>query len=49
MMFTNTPMKDEYYQLRGWDVPSGLQTRKKLEELGLGKICNELEQMNLLK
>jgi len=28
-------MKDEYYQLRGWDVPTGLQTRKKLEELGL--------------
>lgn len=30
---------DEYYQLRGWDVTTGLQTRAKLEELGLGNIA----------
>ncbi len=42
-------LKDEYYLLRGWDVETGLQTRKKLEELGLGTICNELEKSGLLK
>lgn len=42
-------LKDEYYQLRGWDAETGLQTRKKLEELGLGRICNELEKTGLLK
>jgi aldehyde:ferredoxin oxidoreductase len=42
-------MKDEYYQLRGWDVPTGLQTRKKLEELGLRNVCGELEKQGLLK
>jgi aldehyde:ferredoxin oxidoreductase len=31
-------MKDEYYQLRGWDVASGLQTKAKLKELGLQDI-----------
>jgi aldehyde:ferredoxin oxidoreductase len=28
-------MLDEYYELRGWDVKTGLPTRAKLEELGL--------------
>jgi aldehyde:ferredoxin oxidoreductase len=42
-------MKDEYYQLRGWDVATGLQTRKKLEELGLGNVCGELEKQGILK
>lgn len=36
-------MKDEYYELRGWDVTSGLQTRSKLEEIGLGDIVSDLE------
>ncbi|HUT83357.1 MAG TPA: aldehyde ferredoxin oxidoreductase N-terminal domain-containing protein [Thermodesulfobacteriota bacterium] len=31
-------MKDEYYQLRGWDIKSGLQTKAKLMELGLEDI-----------
>ncbi len=34
-------MKDEYYQLRGWDVASGLQTNAKLRELGLGEIIED--------
>ena len=34
-------MKDEYYQLRGWDVESGLQTKAKLMELGLEDIIKE--------
>jgi len=31
------PMLDEYYRARGWDVETGLPTREKLEELGLGE------------
>jgi aldehyde:ferredoxin oxidoreductase len=32
----------EYYALRGWDVASGLQTRIKLEELGLDDVARDL-------
>ena len=35
-------MKDEYYQLRGWDVATGLQTKAKLKELGLQDIAQDL-------
>jgi len=38
------PMLDEYYESRGWDVKTGLQTRKKLEQLGLSHIVEELEK-----
>jgi aldehyde:ferredoxin oxidoreductase len=31
------PMLDEYYRARGWDVETGLPTREKLEELGMGE------------
>ena len=41
-------MKGEYYQLRGWDVATGLQTRAKLVELGLGDIADDLEQRGLI-
>jgi len=41
-------MKDEYYQLRGWDVKTGLQKRQKLELLSLSEIIPELEKYNLL-
>lgn len=41
-------MKDEYYQLRGWDVKTGLQTKTKLEELGLHDIAEALEARGLL-
>ncbi|MBM3132766.1 MAG: hypothetical protein FJZ95_07025, partial [Chloroflexi bacterium] len=37
-------MKDEYYALRGWDVTTGLQTGRKLEELGLNEIVRDLEK-----
>jgi len=33
-------MKDEFYVLRGWDVASGVPTRARLEELGLGDIAS---------
>jgi aldehyde:ferredoxin oxidoreductase len=41
-------LKDEYYQLRGWDVVSGLQTKAKLKELGLPDIAADLESRQLL-
>jgi len=41
-------LKSEYYQLRGWDVPSGLQTKATLEELGLGDIAEDLGPRGLL-
>jgi aldehyde:ferredoxin oxidoreductase len=37
-------LKDEYYRLRGWDVKTGLQTRGKLEELGLKDVSVYLEK-----
>ena len=41
-------LKDEYYARRGWDVASGLQTEKKLEELGLGDMVGDLRGRGLL-
>ena len=41
-------MKSEYYEIRGWDVSSGLQKRAKLEELGLGSVADKLEPEGLL-
>ncbi|MFH1091739.1 MAG: aldehyde ferredoxin oxidoreductase C-terminal domain-containing protein [Pseudomonadota bacterium] len=41
-------MKDEYYQLRGWDQKTGLQTRTKLDELGLKDIAEDLGPRNLV-
>ncbi|MGB6067229.1 MAG: aldehyde ferredoxin oxidoreductase family protein [Desulfomonilaceae bacterium] len=31
-------MKDEYYELRAWDKQTGIPTKEKLEELGLGDV-----------
>lgn len=39
---------DEYYQLREWDVETGLIKRQKLEELGLKDIADELQSLNQL-
>jgi aldehyde:ferredoxin oxidoreductase len=36
-------MKDEYYQLRQWDIATGLQTRAKLAQLGLRGVAQGLE------
>jgi aldehyde:ferredoxin oxidoreductase len=41
-------MKDEYYQLRGWDISTGLQTRSKLEALKLHDAAGDLAQRGLL-
>jgi hypothetical protein len=42
-------MKGEFYRIRGWDVPSGLQRKAKLEELGLGSVAITLEREGLLR
>jgi aldehyde:ferredoxin oxidoreductase len=42
-------MKDEYYQLRGWDEASGLQTRAGLEALNLGDVAKELKKTGQLR
>jgi aldehyde:ferredoxin oxidoreductase len=41
-------MRDEYYQLRQWDVTTGLQTRANLESLALNDVAQDLEQRGLL-
>lgn len=35
-------MLDEYYEVRGWNVETGVPTRAKLDELGLGYVADEL-------
>lgn len=40
-------MKREFYQLRGWDPATGLQTKTKLEELELGDVAEELVKRRL--
>jgi len=40
-------LKDEYYQLRGRDVKTGLQTKAKLKELGLDDVSEELAARGL--
>lgn len=42
-------MLDEYYALHGWDVESGLPTRKVLEELDLAEVADELERSSRLQ
>lgn len=41
-------MKSEYYTHRGWDVATGLQTRKRLEELDLRDVADDLYSRGLL-
>ena len=35
-------MKDEYYEIRGWDKETGIPTREKLVELGLEAVADEV-------
>ena len=41
-------VRDEYYAARGWDVTSGIQTKKKLDELGLEDVVPDLERRGLV-
>ncbi|MGD9142973.1 MAG: aldehyde ferredoxin oxidoreductase N-terminal domain-containing protein [Dehalococcoidia bacterium] len=42
-------LKDEYYELRGWDVESGFLTEVKMADLGLEDIALDLKSRGLLK
>lgn len=42
------PMRADYYQLRRWDVGTGLQTREQLKAVGLEDIADDLAKRNLL-
>lgn len=42
-------MLDEYYELRGWDKETSYPTRKKLNELGLERVANDLERIAKLR
>jgi len=37
---------EEYYELRGWDKATGLPTIKKLNEIGLSDIAQDLKRLN---
>jgi aldehyde:ferredoxin oxidoreductase len=39
------PMLDEYYQANGWDAATSIPCRRKLEELGLMQVADELESL----
>jgi len=41
-------MLEEYYEVRGWDRKSGVPTARKLKELGLANVMEELNRMGLL-
>lgn len=41
-------LKEEYYQLRGWDTKTGFHTRQTLENLDLKEVADALEQEKLL-
>ena len=41
-------LMDEYYDERGWDVEKGIPTKKKLMELGLEDVAEELGERGLL-
>ena len=41
-------IKDEYYQIRGWNVKTGLPTSESLKELGLKDVADDLERKGLV-
>jgi len=40
-------IRDEYYEYRGWDVKTGLQSEQQLAALGLGHVVHDLAQRDL--
>ncbi len=40
-------MLDEYYEVRGWDLINGLPTTRKLVELGLSDVVEDLERRGI--
>ncbi|MEM1779342.1 MAG: aldehyde ferredoxin oxidoreductase C-terminal domain-containing protein [Ignisphaera sp.] len=47
-IFELDKLLDDYYTARGWDIKTGIPTRKKLEELGLKDVADELEKLGKL-
>jgi len=41
-------MLDDYYRLRGWDIETGIPTRKRLEKLDLKDVADDLERLGKL-
>ena len=41
-------MRDEFYELRGWDTGTGLQKTEKLESLGMSDVAEELKKKGLV-
>ena len=35
-------MKDDYYQIMGWDLQTGIPTRQTLEKIGLADVAENL-------
>lgn len=42
-------MRKEFYDLRGWDIESGLQKAKTLELLGLSDLVEDLKQIKMIE
>jgi aldehyde:ferredoxin oxidoreductase len=42
-------MKSQYYELRGWDIASGLPTKERLARLQLADVADDLAGRGLLK
>ena len=42
-------MREEYYQLRGWDKETGLQKKETLIKLGMGDVAGDLEEKGLVR
>jgi aldehyde:ferredoxin oxidoreductase len=38
------PMKEAWYTVQGWNPETGIPTRKRLEELGIGDIADDLKR-----
>jgi aldehyde:ferredoxin oxidoreductase len=39
-------MKKNHYHIMGWDVNTGIPTRARLEDMGIGWVADELPKMN---
>jgi aldehyde:ferredoxin oxidoreductase len=46
-VFELDKLLDDYYGARGWDVKTGLPSRRKLEELGLRDVADTLENIGI--
>jgi len=47
MVFENEPLLAEYYSFRGWDPETGWPTERKLKELDLGFVAEDLKKRGI--